>query len=241
MVCPLIANADTVRVTRVDRCGRPVCGENNAFATDCFASLQMAADVQEGTDVEFRGANGRICGSKKGCPSLRWYNITLNFFQASPELVEILTGQPVVLGYDGQPIGWDSCSVRCNAGFALELWAEVLGEDVCPEDGDEDGGAWLYVLLPWVTNGMLGDLTFNGEGAQFTLTGSTRADGRWGVGPWDVMAQDAEGTPGPLLTPLGGACHRRMMVTSIAPPDSECGYLPVEGGVCDESPAEESP
>ncbi len=31
MPCPLIANAD---VTRVDRCCRPVCGEDNGFVFD---------------------------------------------------------------------------------------------------------------------------------------------------------------------------------------------------------------
>src|SRR5690625_5221924 len=113
MVAPLIANADTVRLTRVDSCGRPVCGDNNAFVTDCFASLQMQADIQQGTDIEFRAANGRICGSRRGCPSLRWYNVTLTFFQAAPAMVDIMTAQPVVFGPTGEPIGWDSCSVAC--------------------------------------------------------------------------------------------------------------------------------
>lgn len=233
MVCPLIANAHTVRVTRVDGCGRPVCGENNAVVTDCFASLSMQADIQEGTDVEFRAANGRICGFKRGCPSLRGYNATLTFFQASPELVEILTGQPVVFDVEGRPVGWDDCSLPCRAGFAVELWAEVLGEDVCPEEAEGDG-AWLYALLPWVTAGRLGDLTFGSEAVNFTLTASTRSGGRWGVGPWDVMV-DGSGNPGPMLTPLDGSCHRRFMVTTVPPPDPGCGYVAVEGGVC-ESP-----
>ncbi|MDP4501067.1 hypothetical protein [Nonomuraea turcica] len=191
----------------------------------------MEANVEEGEDVVFRAANGRQCGYKKGCPSFNGFDTTLNIFQASPELLEILTGSPVVYGWDGEPIGFDSCSIQCNSGFALELWADVLGEDVCPEE-DTGDGAWVYFLLPWVTNGLLGDLEVGSEAVTLTLTGATRAGGRWGVGPYDVLAQDAAGTPGPLLTPLDASCHRRMLVTTIAPPAPSCGYQPV---LCDAS------
>jgi hypothetical protein len=231
---PMIANAATVRITRVDNCGRPVCGPDNAFVTDCFASVAMAANVTEGTNVQFTAANGRICGFRPGCPSFLGYNVTYNFFGASPEMIEIMTGSPVVLGYDGLPIGFDSCSIPCRAGFALELWSEVLGEDVCPEEATGDG-AWVYFVLPWVSNGQIGDLEIGSEGVTFSLTGATRDGGRWGVGPYDVVAQDAAGTAGPLLTPLGSSCHRRMIVTSVAPPEPSTEYLPVEGELCEVS------
>lgn len=234
MACPLISNANIVRVTRVDACGRPVCGPDNAFVFDCFASVSMQADIEEGEVIEFRAANGRVCGSRRQCPSFRGFTVNINFFAASPELVEIMTGSPVVYGYDGRPIGFDTCSIACRAGFALELWADVLGEDVCPEE-DTGDGAWMYLLLPWVTNGMIGDLELGSEAVTFTLTGSTRDGGRWGVGPYDVVAQDASGTPGPMLTPLDSSCHRRMLLTTVAPPEPSCEYQPVEGELCEVS------
>jgi hypothetical protein len=228
--CPLIANADVIRVTRVDGCGRPVCGDDNAFTFDCFATLGMNPNVQEGEDVEYRAANGRICGFKRGCPSFRGFDLELNFFAVSPELIEITTGNPVVYGYNGEPIGYDDCSVQCNSGFAIELWAEVLGEDVCATGGGE--GAWIYFLLPWVTNGQLGNIEVGAEAASLTLSGATRAGGAWGVGPYDVMPIDAAGTAGPLLTPLGSNCHRRTFVTNVAPPEPTCTYSPVAGDLC---------
>ncbi|MFE7782980.1 hypothetical protein [Streptomyces nigrescens] len=149
MPCPLIANADAIRVTRLDRCGRPVCGEDNG------------------------------------------YDIELNFFSVSPEFIEITTGNPVVYGFDGKPIGYDDCSLKCDSGFALELWAEVLGEDVCDSDGGE--GAWIYFLLPWVTNGMLGDLEIGNEAVSLTLNGATRAGGGWGRCRFSFPMATAEG------------------------------------------------
>lgn len=226
MPCPLIANASTVRITRVDGCGRPVCGPGNAWVTDCFASVSMEADIEDGTDVTFTAANGRQCGFKRGCPTLNGYNLTWNFFQASPEVLEILTAAPVVFDHNGDPIGFDSCSIPCNSGFALELWADVLGEDVCPDEATGDG-AWVYFVLPWITGGQLGDLEIGNEAVTLEGTGSTRAGGRWGVGPWDVMAQDDAGTAGPMLTPLDAACHRRMLITTIAPPEPGCAYVDV--------------
>ncbi|MEW2568311.1 hypothetical protein [Streptomyces sp. NPDC047070] len=231
MPCPLIANLDAVRVTRLDSCGRPVCGVDNGFSFDCLASLVMNPNIEEGEDVSYKAANGRQCGFKKGCPTLNGYDIEVNFYSVSPEFIEITTGNPVVYGFDGEPIGYDDCSLKCDAGFALEGWAEVLGEDVCAADGVGDG-AWVYFLMPWVTNGLLGDLEIGAEAVTLQLTGATRAGGGWGTGPYDVMPIDAAGTAGPLLTPIGAACHRRTFLTSVAPPEDLCVYSPVTGGLC---------
>ncbi|MEU5834472.1 hypothetical protein ABZ820_12480 [Streptomyces diacarni] len=230
MPAPLISNAATVRITRVDGCGRPVCGDDNAYVTDCFASVQMEANIEEGEDITFTAANGRQCGFKRGCPSLNGYDLTFTFFQASPELIEIMTGSPVYFDYAGEPIGFDSCAIPCNTGFALEVWTDVLGEDVCADDNAE--GAWVYFLLPWVTNGIIGDLELANEAVNLELTGATRAGGRWGTGPYDVQAQDAAGTAGPMLTPLDSSCHRRMFITNIAPPEPSTTYVPVDGPMC---------
>ncbi|UQA95615.1 hypothetical protein [Streptomyces halobius] len=231
MPCPLIANADVIRVTRLDGCGRPVCGEDNGFTFDCFATLAMNANVEEGQDVTYTAANGRQCGFKRGCPTFNGYDLELNFFTVSPEFIEITTGNPVMYGFDGTPIGYDDCSIQCNSGFAIELWAEVLGEDVCDADASGDG-AWIYFLLPWVTNGQLGDLEVGSEAVSLVLNGATRAGGGWGSGPYDVMPVDAAGTPGPMLTPVGKNCHRRTFVTTVAPPEPVCAYTPV---LCDSS------
>ncbi|WP_329368709.1 hypothetical protein OG896_24500 [Streptomyces sp. NBC_00669] len=234
MSAPLISNAATVRITRVDGCGRPVCGPEGSYVTECFASVEMAANTDDGTDITFKAANGRQCGYKKGCPTFNGFDVTFDFFEASPELIELMTASPVFYDYSGAPIGFDSCSIPCRGGFAIEVWTDVLGPDVCPEE-DTGDGAWVYFLLPWVTNGQIGDLTLADEAVTLELTGATRDGGRWGVGPYDVMAQDKAGTPGPMLTPLDNSCHRRMFITNIAPPEPSTTYVPVTGAMCEAS------
>lgn len=231
MSCPLIANLDVVRLTRLDSCGRPVCGADNSIAFDCLSSLAMNVNSEDGTDVEYKAANGKVCGFKRGCPTFRGYDIELNFYGVSPEILEITTGNPVVFGYDGTPIGYDDCDIQCDTGFAIEGWAEVLGEDVCVTDGLATG-QWIYFLLPWVTNGLLGDIEVGSEAVTLTMQGSTRSGGGWGVGPYNVLEQNALLTPGPLLTPLGSTCHRRIITTRIAPPTADCEYADVTEGLC---------
>jgi hypothetical protein len=222
--CPKLAEGEVVRITRVDDCGHAVEGADNAFADDCWASVLMSPNVEAGTDIDFRSFSGRSCAFKRGCPSFRGFDLTGTFFSASPEMIEILTGNPVYLDYNDEPIGWDDCSVACRGGFALEIWQNVVGEE-CPE-GDADG-LWFYWLLPWVTNAVLGDVTVSQEGVTFTLTANTRAGGRWEFGPWDVQAADANNTPGPLLTDVGADCHRRGFLTTISPPTAACSYVTV--------------
>lgn len=225
MSCDLIANLDTVRVTRVDQCGVPVPGPN-AFVSECVASVAMNPNVDTPDDVIYRAANGSLCGVKRGCPTLLGYDLELNFFQVSPQLTDVLTDQPVVLDNLAEPVGWDDCSIPCQGGFALEFWSELIGQN-CTETGAQK---FLYVLLPWVTNAYLSDLEIGSEAVTFQAVGSTRAGGQWELGPYNVVLNGAApGTPGPLLTPLGDTCHRRIQITTVPPPtpDPDCDYSTV--------------
>lgn len=219
MSAPKIANGDTVRLTRVDDCGRPIVGAGNAYVSCCFAEVQWEADIDEGEDVDFPAMSGS-CAFVPACPTFRGYNLTANFWEASPQLIELLTGNPPYLGFDGEPIGWDDCAIQCRGGFAMELWARAVADDACDtvEDVDEVS---LYMLTPWISSARLGDLTVNREAVSFSVVGHTRAPSRWQCGPYLVQPADANNTPGPLLAPIGTGCHRRSFITTIAPP--ACG------------------
>ncbi|MGW7073504.1 hypothetical protein ACWGII_39665 [Streptomyces sp. NPDC054855] len=60
MPCPLIANADVIRVTRVDTCGRPVVGEDNGFVFDCFATLAWSTPPRTGGNADSSAASLRL-------------------------------------------------------------------------------------------------------------------------------------------------------------------------------------
>jgi hypothetical protein len=225
MSCVYLDGISTIRVTRLDSCGLPLAGPDNGFVFDCIASLTMASEVDEGTDRIYKSGTGRICATKKACPQLQWYTVTLSIGAISPEFIDLVTGQPRVLGFDGEPIGWDDCQYDCpGPGFGLEWWAPTIG-GVC----DDNQPSFLYGLLPWVTNGTIGDIELQDDVTEVEYTGTTQAGGQWGTGPYNVIETDAAGTPGRLLTPLGSTCHRRVFTTRVAPPTASatCDYIVV--------------
>lgn len=223
MGCPKLAEGDGVRITRVDSCGRPVIGAKNAVADNCWATVSMVPNVNKGTDIKLTNMRGKSCGFKRACVEFLGFDITGTFYEASPEMIELLTGNPVYFDKFGQPIGWDDCGVPCTGGFALETWQNILGVS-CNAGAT---GQWFYWLMPWLTNGVLGTILVDANGLTFTVTASTRNNAVWDVGPWQVQAQDTNNTPGALLTPIGTDCHRRSFLTTIAPPTYQCGYITV--------------
>jgi hypothetical protein len=211
-----------MRVTKVDVCGKPVSGPN-AFVTDCFASIAMNVVTDDQDDITYRAANGALCAVKRGCKTLIGYDIEINIHTWSPELINVLTGNPQVLDFAGDTVGSDDCNIQCNAGFALEFWSNLI-EPTCSTTGN---ARYLYTLLPRISNAYLSDLEIGSEAVTFQLVGTTRAGGQWGVGPYNVVAADAINTPGPMLTPLGTTCHRRMQVVTVPPPVDSCDFVTV--------------
>lgn len=225
MSCTFLAGIDTLRFTRLDNCGRPICAADSSFVTSCVASLNLTSNVEDGAEISYTNGRGERCGYLRRCPTLSDLSVEMEILFASPELLDITTASPVRFDYAGQPIGWETGNVSCTP-FAVEGWINVLNQ----ECADNVPGQWLYVLLPWVSGAILGDLEIGAEAVNFTINGNTRAGGNWGTGPYtDVQAADAANTPGRLLAPLEATSHRLIQETTIQPPTPSCEYVPVTG------------
>lgn len=209
-----------LRATKVDGCGRPVAGPCSTVVTDGFISIAYSNEIAEGEEIEQRKADGTLCVSSKGCPELKWIGVEIQLCGVDPDLITLLTGYETVLNYAGEGVGNRiSSKVQCDGGVALEVWSDVPGV-VCGETGAQQYG---YFLIPWLQNGILTEWTIENAAATFTLTGQSAKGSGWGVGPYDVDAQDAANTPGPLLTPIGPDDHLDLHVTTIPPPDPSGG------------------
>lgn len=226
--CPSFLRGNVMRVTRLNNCGQPIYGDCNQVVSDGFVTITMSAEVEEGEEVTVTKANGKTCISDKACDQLKWYTVETEFCQVDPDLIQMMNPTwEKILDYQGDTIGYDAKgNLSCDTGFALEVWMDTYGAtDACSGEGSQ--GAYGYLLLPWVVGGAPGDLEIGNDAISFTFSGRTKLGSRWGRGPYPVML-GANAVPGPLLTPVDTDTQYRLFVTTIRPPEAECGCQPVD-------------
>lgn len=210
-----------MRATRLDGCGTPVPGPRSVVATKGFISVGLTTNLDTGEAITVTNAGGETCVDDTPNPKFKNYGVEIAFCGVDPELINLLTGQPLVLDGEGNPAGFRvNSKVDVNLiGFALEVWSNIPGA-VCDTSGEVEYG---YTLLPFVGGGQMGDVTYENAAVNFTLTGAITRDGSgWGVGPFDVV-KDGAGVPGPLLEPIEDGDHKHLQKTSVPPPTAEGG------------------
>src|SRR5687768_794262 len=179
--CHSVVRAPALRVTRLDACGVLVESACSSATSSGFVEIALTKVLQERQDALQLNANGDICADVPKAPILRWYEANVQFCRLDPELLNIMTADPLVLNDALEPVavGWDT-----NVGdielsnFGLEFW--VGTEDESCDDGEVTYG---YGLLPWMRQGYLTDVTFNNGVVNWTVNAITRGNAQWGTGP----------------------------------------------------------
>src|SRR5687768_3194952 len=198
--CLSLVKGRRIRVTSLDACGRPIYGDDSQVVSKGFISVAFTANTTESDEINVTNAAGEVCVYEAAVTSLVGYGIEIAFCEVDPELFALVTGQPVVLAADGTTvIGFDvDTKIGLeNSNFALELWAGSPTGDACATEGAQ--GSFGYLLLPFLTGGILGDFTVENGSVTFTLTGANTKEGNaWGTGPYNVMLNDA---PTPVPAP----------------------------------------
>jgi hypothetical protein len=188
-------------------------------------SVEMTKEYEDREEFFVKNGDGLFCVKETNPPILKWINLVVTFCDVDPELVGIMSAEPLVLDDADEPFATGYSTEEgsvTNVNFALETWTRLSGLSVPCTGGTEYG----YVLFPWVIEGTIGDLTLENGAANFVLNARTRSGSAWGTGPYFVDLSDAAATlddPIPLLTPIGPLQHHRMFITRLAPPDAACG------------------
>lgn len=203
-----------IRVTELDECGA-ILPSANSVVSEGFVTFSLSPEVEDGTEITVRNANGALCVNELGNPSFKHFELEIEFCEVNPALIAMVTNGEAYENAAADIAGFVIPEGEISGKFAIELWTGVAGV-ACGETGTEASG---YILLPLVAAGTLGDLEINGEDAvTFTLSNSTTKGGNtWGTGPYDVML-DATDNPAPLPTPLDPMDHLLMVETFVAPP-----------------------
>src|SRR6185369_53122 len=155
----------TMRVTKLDACGAPVHGPKATVVTEGFISVEMRINIEDPTSYKVKGANDKFIINDQGLPLVNWVDLTINMGLVDPELYNLMTGMPLELNDAGTP---ESVGFRLrenvSANFALELWTDLSGQP-CVAGLVQYG----YLLLPYVVNGVPGDVTVENGPISFPI------------------------------------------------------------------------
>lgn len=221
-----------LRLVAVDECGNlPASGTADSMVvTNGFISVALSAEVEDGTEIITKKADGSLCVNEMTAASFKRFTVEIEFCGVDPGAASITTNGEIYEDYAGDIAGVVFPEGTIDKKFSAELWTGLSGEACAPGEEEASG----YFLLPFIQAGVVGEVTIDGENAvTFSMTGAfTKGGNAWGVGPFNVMS-DA-GVASPLPTALDPLDHLLIVRTGIAPPASACGLQPF---IPDEAPA----
>jgi len=226
-ICATPFKVPKVRTTRLDECGAVVEGECSTVVSDGIITIEIAREYEDRQDFFLKNADGVFCVKETDPPILKWINLTATMCNVDPYMVNILAGEEI-LEDDATPanvIGFrttEGASALVNAAF--EVWTRTAGSTNCGPNLTRFG----YMLLPWLVEGTIGDLTLENGSANFVYTARTQSGGDWGVGPYNVVESAAVATLGdplPLFDPVGALDHEIWLWTTLDPPVAACGCI----------------
>lgn len=223
-----VVKGEMLRVTKTDKCGKPLEGPANRLVTDGFIRFNVDPETKAREDLEQTNAAGKVCVSANTPAERKWWNIEAQLCGVDPDLFALIAAWARVTDYEGNAVGVrDRKSVETETGVMFEVWAGGDDGDGCDIPTDDSifsstvgGSQWGYFVIGG-KEFISGPLTVEAGVSTFTLTGRSFAPKHWGRGPYNVAAGDSSGTPSRLLVPLYDPVdenHLALFATPIAPP-----------------------
>ena len=227
VICGGMARGRVFRITRLDECGAPVEGLCSTVVTDGVVTVTDTANYLDPEDITQANANGALCIDDQSDPALRWLDLEIVLCNVDPSLINIMTGDPLVLDDAATPntVGYRiDHDVTGTGNFALEIWSGVPG-NACTGAFPQFG----YHLFPWVKQATWGERTVGNSAYNITLNARTSIGSQWGVGPYNIR-RDATvpATLEPLLTAIGPTQDYHFQWTTAPLPTAACGCVALD-------------
>jgi len=227
-VCVTPFKLPRTRVTLLDACGNPVSSATSSVTSAGIVTIAETRQYEAQEEFYEKNGDGTFCVEDQTAPLYKYSDVVATFCNVDPELVNIMTAEPLVLDDATSPlsIGWrtqEGSAALVN--FALEGWTRLTNKAAC-----STGYQYGYVLYPWCINGTMGDVTYGNNTVTFVVNFRTRNSSPWGTGPYDVNISSATttlGEPLPLLTPISSIQHRDWHLTALPPAIAGCGGGPL--------------
>ena len=161
-----------LRIVALDVCGNPVTGSSSlVVVTKGFVQVQMSPDYEDGTEFFERTADGTPCVNQKDDPTLKRYELTIDFCEVNVLGVAfIASARALTLGTPATGTGFAVAEGNATNRFSLEVWQQVAGAGACDPSGQQ---RFIYNAFPNVGAARFGDYTI--ENDRSTLVTETMA------------------------------------------------------------------
>jgi len=212
--CASTVEICAVRATRLDSLGFPAQPPNNVYIVQDVIQLQMTRVQQDGQERRMEGGcGGCVIAQKTDDDQFTRFDLELQAGRLEPGFLEMMAGATIITD-SGETIGVaDGAKLACGTPpgrVAFEAWSKRWTAD----DEQDPVFPWWHWLFPSVRF-VSGDETLQADFSPIVLTGKTRANTAWGVGPYGDQPEDITGN------------HRGVWATDENLPVSTCDYSDV--------------
>jgi hypothetical protein len=184
-----------------------------SLATDGFVSVKLSSQIEEGSEIIQKKANGDLCINEMQPSNFKRLTLEIVLCGVNASLLAMISNVEPYYDDAGVVVGFTQPEGVIDEKFALELWTGLSGSDRVASG---------YFLLPYVNGGNIGDLEITEDGTiDFTVTAAfTKGGNSWGTGPYAVA--EAAGTNAVQTltvtgTPTGGTFRLRYGGHTTAP------------------------
>lgn len=201
-----------IRATRLNADCTFATGANNMVTTAAAIRFNVETDIEEGEEIIQRNGDGVICLNLKDPDELKRLDAELEMCTRDMELVEILTGEPLVLDGGGDTIGGSrSVGAIDHDGAFVEIWVRAGSSTGACVTGAAQYARYVYPTVKMI----LGSNTFENGLNNMTLTGTVEANPNALDGPFSDW-------PGAGNIPANAA--EIWAYDAGGPPAASCGY-----------------
>lgn len=205
--CPKSVNGIALRITQTDACGKPVdveSVENSQVVTSGFVSLGIAPNIEAGSEITVKKADGTLCIARKQGDQLKWLDLTLELCGIPFPALSLLLGAVALTDESANIVGGALPSRDAQSGdgispVQLEIWSINADSTACSGDSGE---AYIQWVVPLARNFQLnGDITFSEDAANLTLVGLGEAAGGFESAvsnAWTQAQEESIAASGPL-------------------------------------------